>query len=113
MQRSERISQLLLHSGFLAVMIAWHELVLDKIGLLSPLMLMLVAAFLWFWAGVAFMWNNSSRILQQEIKGCPPPYYLFLAVPFCTYAAIAPWALLQILGAIRAPAETVFGTVGM
>ncbi len=113
MERHDRIAQSLLHSGFLAVVIAWHELVLEKTVILSPFALMVLAGCYWLLAGLAFMLRNSSRILQREITGAPPIYYYILVVPFCIYTAIAPWALLQMLGAIRAPATTVFATIGL
>lgn len=113
MERHDRISQSLLHAGFLAVVIAWHELVLEKTVIFTPFELMLIAGACWLLAGLAFMLRNCSRILQREITGAPPLYYYILVVPFCIYTAIAPWALLQMLGAIRAPATTVFASIGL
>ncbi|NJL33896.1 MAG: hypothetical protein HC893_08590 [Chloroflexaceae bacterium] len=93
----------MLHGGFLSVVIAWHEQVFDKVVIVSPVTFMLLAAIMWLFAASIYLWVNCPRILQQDIPGAPPWYYYLLAVPLCIYAFMTPWAVLQLLGAIRLP----------
>lgn len=101
MSPSERIVMSCLHGGFLSVLIAWHEVVLSKVGILHWESLMLIASILWAIAAGVFLWSRRASILQVEhVPLIPPWYYLLLAVPLCIYASLMPWALLQILGLI-------------
>ncbi len=96
----ERIITSCLHGGFLCVLIAWHETVANKSGIVRPQTMMLVAATLWGIAAAVMLWWKRSAILQQDVPVIPPWYYFLLAFPLCIYASLMPWALLHMLDLI-------------
>jgi hypothetical protein len=97
----ERIIIGCLNGGFLSVVIAWHEAAFNKAGAIAGIIqwqvMMIMAGFFWLVAAAVLLWVKRSDILQQEVHGFPPWYFLLLSVPLCIYAFIMPWALLQML----------------
>jgi hypothetical protein len=96
----ERIVAGCLNGGFLSVVIAWHKAAFHKAGFIEWETMMIIAGLFWTTAAAVVLWHKCSAILQQEVRGRPPVYYLFLVVPLCIYAFIMPWALLHALGLI-------------
>jgi hypothetical protein len=101
--RAERIVHSCLLGGFLCAEIAWHQHIFSKAGVVPWQALVYFAGILWAVALAEVLWTKRSMILQQEVQGWPPWYYILLSVPLCIYIAITPWFLLEALLAIRSP----------
>jgi hypothetical protein len=101
--RAERIIHSCLLGGFLCAVIAWNQNVFHKVGVMPWQALMYIAGVMWAVALASVLWTKRSTILQQEVHGWPPWYYLLLSLPLCIYIGMTPWFLLEALIAIRAP----------